>query len=121
MPLKWLVAFILFFSVQAFGSETSTLNSSVRALGMGDAFTAVADNEAAMFYNPAGLARVRGLNLKIFDVGAGASGVETFNKVKDLEGGSGQGFADALNSLYGDHLWTGLGGEAFFTMPMFGI
>ena len=31
----------------------------VRPLGMGGAFTAVADDENALFYNPAGLARVR--------------------------------------------------------------
>ena len=97
------------------------MHSSVRALGMGDAFTAVADDESSLFYNPAGLARVRGLNLKIFDVGAGASNVSSISKFQGLKGGSGTSFSQSLSSLYGEHIWVGAGGEAFFTMPMFGI
>jgi hypothetical protein len=38
-----------------------TLPSSARALSLGEAWGAVADDESALFYNPAQLARVRGL------------------------------------------------------------
>jgi len=38
-----------------------TLPSSARALSLGEAWGAVADDESAIFYNPAQLARVRGL------------------------------------------------------------
>jgi len=38
-----------------------TLPSSARGLALGDAWSAVADDESALFYNPAQLARVRGL------------------------------------------------------------
>ena len=38
-----------------------TLPASSRALGLGDAWGAVADDESALFYNPAQLARVRAL------------------------------------------------------------
>ena len=40
---------------------------STRALGMGNAFTAVSDDYACLFYNPAGLARLEEgqLNLSI--------------------------------------------------------
>ena len=38
-----------------------TLPSSSRALALGEAWGAVADDESALFYNPAQLARVRGL------------------------------------------------------------
>lgn len=50
-----------FLSQLAWGDSVSTtihhLYQSQRALGMGDAFTAVADDYSAIFYNPAGLAR----------------------------------------------------------------
>ncbi|HEX7545764.1 MAG TPA: PorV/PorQ family protein [Gemmatimonadaceae bacterium] len=38
-----------------------TLPSSARALALGEAWGAIADDESALFYNPAQLARVRGL------------------------------------------------------------
>ncbi len=37
-----------------------TLPASTRALGLGEAWGAIADDESALFYNPAQLARVRG-------------------------------------------------------------
>jgi hypothetical protein len=40
-----------------------TLPASARALSLGDAWGAVADDESALFYNPAQLARVRGLSI----------------------------------------------------------
>lgn len=38
-----------------------TLPSSSRALGLGESWSAIADDESALFYNPAQLARVRGI------------------------------------------------------------
>jgi len=40
-----------------------TLPSSARGLALGEAWSAVADDESALFYNPAQLARVRGLSI----------------------------------------------------------
>src|SRR6185312_8014116 len=40
-----------------------TLPSSARGLALGDAWGAVADDESALFYNPAQLARVRGFSV----------------------------------------------------------
>lgn len=55
---------ILSISNVAMASSTSSVSSTIhhhyqsaRALGMGDAFTAVANDYSAIFYNPAGLAR----------------------------------------------------------------
>lgn len=89
---------------------------------MGDAFTAVATDESSLFYNPAGLARVRGINWKVFDVEAGASGTQAYESIEKLKtSNAGSGFAGEVNSLFGDHVWTGVGGESMFTMPMFGF
>ncbi len=63
---------------------------STRALGMGDAFVAVADDYNALFYNPAGLSRrtERELNLSL-GVGATAQ-LTTFQKsISDAQGTPG--------------------------------
>lgn len=55
-----LVLFTLILSAQPlFGDEPEHLRQSVRALGMGGAFVAVANDEYALFYNPAGLQSVQ--------------------------------------------------------------
>jgi len=101
--------------------ELTTLNSSVRALGMGDAFTAVADDSSSLFYNPAGLARVSGINWKIFSLGAGASGVSAYEKVKSIQDESSDEFSDTLQELTGEHISAGFGGQSIFTAPMIGF
>ncbi len=88
---------------------------------MGDAYTALANDESSLFYNPAGLARVHGINWKIFGLGGGASGVSAFTKAKGLSGGSASSFSNSIGQLYGEHVSTALGGESIFTMPMFGF
>jgi hypothetical protein len=40
-----------------------TLPASTRALALGESWSAIADDESALFYNPAQLARVRGLSI----------------------------------------------------------
>ncbi len=51
------LALILLFCTSAFASEIRYLGRSPRALLMGDAFTALADDEYTLFYNPAALGR----------------------------------------------------------------
>ena len=48
------------FSRPALAEELPVFYKGVRPLGMGGAFTAVADDENAMFYNPAGLNKIEG-------------------------------------------------------------
>lgn len=88
---------------------------------MGDAFTALATDSSALFYNPAGLVRVRGLNWKILNVRVGTSGLSAYQKISKLNSETGNGFADAVDGLYGEHVWTGVGAETAFTMPLFGF
>jgi hypothetical protein len=88
---------------------------------MGDAYTAVATDESSLFYNPAGLARVRGINWHILSAAAGGSGVSAFKKIKDIKSGSDSAFADAIQDLYGDHVSAQVGGESIFTMPLLGF
>jgi len=110
---------ILSLSFAARAAEYSTINSSVTALGMGDAFTAIVDDSQALFYNPAGLARVSGINLRVFSVRAGGSGYEAYEKIQGLNSDDEAEYADSINELYGEHVWVGAGGQTSFAMPMF--
>ena len=58
---------ILFFSTNIFASEVSYLARSPRALLMGDAYTAIADDEFTLFYNPAALGRNKGVSFTLLD------------------------------------------------------
>ncbi len=52
-----------------------------------------------------------GLNLKVFSLRAGASGVEAYKDIQNLRGDDEQAYADALRALYGKHVWTGAGAK----------
>ncbi len=98
-----------------------TINSNVRALGMGDAYLGLANDSSSLFYNPAGLARVSGINLKLFSIRVGASGLEAYEKIQGLAGDGDDAFAEALSALYGEHVWSGVGASTAFAMPMIGF
>lgn len=123
LSLTTLAVFILISILPAAvrAEPTSTMNSTARALGMGDAYTALSDDSSALFYNPAGLARVTGINWKVFSLHAGASGMEAYEKIRGLNSDDQSGYSDAIEELYGEHVWSGLGGETVFTMPMIGF
>lgn len=92
-------------SAQAGAVEMSKLYTGVRPLGMGNAFTAIADDENAAFYNPAGLAdtvegRVELLNPKI-DV---STNTLDFQKdASNLKTGDTTGAVDMMRKYVGKH------------------
>jgi hypothetical protein len=56
---KYVLAAMLFFLIVGIsGASHAILYEGIRPLGMGNAFTALADDENAVFYNPAGLSKV---------------------------------------------------------------
>ncbi|PLX89928.1 MAG: hypothetical protein C0618_00005, partial [Desulfuromonas sp.] len=59
----------------------------VRPLGMGGAFTAVADDENALFYNPAGLNRVESWSMGLINplVEASDSNVDLYEDIEDTD------------------------------------
>lgn len=71
-----LLALAMSFNAQAAQSLSTKVNNSynsIRALGMGNAFTAVADDYSLIMYNPAGFARKQQNEVQVTLVGAGVS------------------------------------------------
>jgi len=63
-----ILAFVLFLSIslsQAFAGGFQLNENSSRALGMGGAFTAIADDPSAIYFNGAGLTQFSGINFML--------------------------------------------------------
>ncbi len=116
--MKFLIMFFAsILSVQAFGAQTVSTKiynpySSIRALGMGNAFTAVADDYTLILYNPAGFARKKQNEIQFSLVGAGVSSktatlMSDITKASDTTGSDAakaQAVSDALEKYYGEAL-----------------
>jgi len=116
----FLIGFI-FFSPFASATEIVENFQSVRGLGMGGVYTFDRVDAGVLFKNPAGLDRVQGLNLSIFDLGFGVGGgasflstIDSFKAIGNLNGIS------SLNSVYGKPVWAGAGGYTAIALPHFG-
>lgn len=94
---------------------------SVRALGMGNAYTAVVEDGDALFYNPAALSRVEGINWTIFDLHAGLNGMETVTLIPQVIADIDTDPGGTMQRIYGKRLWAGGGGKSAIYMPYFGF
>lgn len=120
----WVLQFcFLVFSVSAIaaGTEGQVYDNfhSIRAMGMGNAYASVVSDTDALFYNPAGIARISGFNWTIADPWVGLSGLEVLDDVKDIQGSDT--FESSVRALYGDHVWLGGGAKSTFGIPFFAI
>ena len=55
----------------------------VRPTAMGNAYTAVADDNNVLWYNPAGLTQIRGLHFNLFNFLMGADSTQTLSGIKE--------------------------------------
>jgi hypothetical protein len=95
--VQFLLASTLIVASKALALEGNWTHYGVRPLGMGNAFVGVANDFNALYYNPAGLARLDDWYLEIinpqFEISADT--VSVIKEVQEL-GGSGAGFAKVL-------------------------
>lgn len=82
---------------------------SARALGMGNAYTAMVNDDDSIFYNPAGLGRMSGFHWTILDPNLGLNGLNAYSDYSNLLSQSSNSMAAVLNSLYGKNVWGHLG------------
>lgn len=113
MKKIFLLLFLLSTRVTAYASLNHRIHheyQSPRALGMGDAFVAVANDYSAIFYNPAGLARRDDGQINLY-IGAGAAKdfsdfykkVDEANKTQGTETKKNEAVLNVVNSAYGKH------------------
>lgn len=102
---------------------------SNRALGMGNAFVAVANDYSALFYNPAGLANLDENHLDMsFEVGGSLELAKLMKDVDDAQATVGsesdkqQAIADVLEKYYGKRMGIRLGSpQAIWARPGWAI
>jgi hypothetical protein len=109
--------FLICISSEAWAAGLVELDTSVRALGMGNAYTGVVKNADSLFYNPAGIGKITGFHWTIMDPYGGYDNINAMTDIKDIQGEAT--FADTVGGLYGEHIWVGAGGKSAFSMPYF--
>lgn len=104
--------FLVAFGFASTASAQAFLDSwqSVRAQGMGGAYTAVVDDADALFFNPAGLARKGGFTWTILDPRLGLNGVEDLTELQDIVSSNSDAI-DILQEMYGRKVWFGAGAK----------
>lgn len=102
---------VFLFSTQSFGADALYFGirrgfEGTRALGMGNAFTAVANDNTAIFYNPAGLSQLKEGESNYFIKMDGDPEILDFyddiDKASDQEDDN-QAISDAIQKNYGKH------------------
>jgi len=81
------------------------LYRGVRPLGMGDAFTAVADDENALFYNPAGLSKLSTFQIGIFNplIEVSEESIDLIQDAQDADLDDTGEVSDLLEEYVGEH------------------
>jgi|UniRef100_A0A7C3LWZ8 hypothetical protein len=104
------------------------LYQGVLPLGMGGAFTAVADDENAVFYNPAGLDNIQSSSFKILNVSTDATYPGLFSLYSDINNDSKQtgtaqdaAFINTFNSVANQSFYARVGDYSNYTTHDFSI
>lgn len=99
-----IIAAALAIALPCQAARIKRYNESVRALGMGGAFTAVADDENALFYNPAGLSRIDEWSMGVINpmVEVNAHMQDFYDDFKDVDTDNTQEVTDLLRKHLGD-------------------
>lgn len=100
----WVSALLILIGTFSHAGEILEENISVNALGMGNAYLAHSRGHDAIFYNPAGLARMTGIHWRLMGLNVGLNGVDSYEEYRDIIDNSDD-LPSVLNSLYGKPVW----------------
>lgn len=100
-----ILSIILYMSaVPVYAEEFPYIYKGIRPLGMGNAFITVADDENALFYNPAGLNDVEGFGgVEILNpvIEFSQAGLDAYNDFKDINSNDVTEVSDLLRGYIG--------------------
>lgn len=113
---------LLAYSATGFGQSEKWTHYGIRPLAMGNAYVAVADDFNALFYNPAGLARLKTWDFEILNPSYEISDA-TLSFLEDIGnlGGDVDGTLDFLQGNSGTDQHMSFGITPHFVMPGFGF
>ncbi|MBI3534824.1 MAG: hypothetical protein HY072_04985 [Deltaproteobacteria bacterium] len=114
------LSLILFLSHVSQAEELREFYKGARALGMGNAFVALADDEQAIFYNPAGLAAVKKLSFHYLPVDILLSS-DLLNSYSSGLGAFQNISGDTLNVIMGKNIFGEMQVAPSFVMPNIGV
>lgn len=118
--------FVVFFLVvysASYAADISRHFTGIRPLGMGGAFTAVANDENALFYNPAGLDRVEKFSFALINPYAqvGENGLDAFEDFSDADMDKTSEVADVLRKHMGKNINLKVAAMPYFVKHRFGL
>lgn len=116
MRFKLLTFLLITLAINAHGGLLRPGFEGVRPTGMGDAFTALADDANTLFYNPAGLARIHQVHFNMMDFTLGADGDNTLTRLNNAVFKS-----DFTHLIRADREFVRMSFKPTFVMPGFGI
>lgn len=92
-------------------------DAGVVPFGMGRAYSAIADDWLSLYYNPAGLAMVKGVDFQLFDIRVGTNNdvLGNYNTFKSL--GKAGSISDTINTFHGQHLQLKTSNHTQITFP----
>lgn len=118
----FILALLIFIGVKAEAKELYGPSAGVVPFGMGRAYSAVADDWLALYYNPAGLAMVTKVDVQAFELKLGSNKdvLDSYSNIKNLSNGNGS-IANTLNSYAGKHIAGELSNYSQITIPSFAM
>ena len=117
-----LILGVQLFALHAEAKELYEAYRSVRGMAMGNAYTAVVDNEEALMYNPASLCRVSGIHLALINPAASAEGFDLESSIRDLTTAkTNTAIATALRQFYGKRADIAFSFTPIVAVPCIGV
>lgn len=116
--LKLLLILVLLLAAQkSRAGEFYESHINARAMALGNAYTSLVEDDEALFYNPAGIAKNGGVFWKLADPRGALSSVDALTQYADLSDATQ--FASTLQNLYGEPIYLQGGGKTAVSIPFF--